>query len=62
MDREERRDASRYFSGNLDDISTVYETLLESHGSAIDVEQIAARMQIGHLLERDIRDVTNGDP
>jgi len=61
MDREERRDASRYFSGNLDDISTVYETLLESHGSAIDVEQIAARLQIGHLLERDIRVVSTGE-
>jgi len=63
--REERRDASRYFSGNLDDISTVYETLLESDGapgrSAIDVEQIAARLQIEHLLERDIRVVSTGE-
>jgi molybdate transport system ATP-binding protein len=63
--REERRDASRYFSGNLNDISTVYETLLESDGatdrSAIDVEQIAARLQIEHLLERDIRAVSSGE-
>ncbi len=59
--REERRDASRYFSGNLDDISTVYETLLESDGSAIDVEQIAARLQIEYLLERDIRVVSTGE-
>ena len=59
--REERRDASRYFSGNLDDISTVYETLLENDGSAIDVEQIAARLQIAHLLERDIRVVSTGE-
>ena len=63
--REERRDASRYFSGNFDDISTVYETLLESDGapgrSAIDVERIAARLQIEHLLERDIRVVSTGE-
>ena len=59
--RHERRDASRYFSGNLDDISTVYETLLESDGSAIDVERIAARLQIEYLLERDIRVVSTGE-
>ena len=63
--REERRDASRYFSGNLEDISTVYEILLEIDGgtgrSAIDVERIAARLQIEHLLERDIRVVSTGE-
>jgi molybdate transport system ATP-binding protein len=62
--REERRDASRYFSGNLDDICTVYETLLESDGapvSVIDVKQIVARLQIEHLLERDIRVVSTGE-
>ncbi len=63
--REEQRDASRYFSGNWDDIHSVYETLLESDnvagGTAIDVEQIAARLQIEHLLERDIRVVSTGE-
>ncbi|MEE4263524.1 MAG: ATP-binding cassette domain-containing protein [Desulfobacteraceae bacterium] len=63
--REERRDASRYFSGNLEEISTVYETLIESDGapgrSAIDVERVAARLQIEHLLERDIRVVSTGE-
>jgi len=59
--REERRDASRFFSGNLDDITTVYETLLEGDGSAIDVERIAAGLQIEHLLERDIRVVSTGE-
>jgi molybdate transport system ATP-binding protein len=63
--REERRDASRYFSGNLEDISTVFETLLDSEGapgrSAIDVERVAARLQIEHLLERDIRVVSTGE-
>ena len=63
--REERRDASRFFSGNLEEISTVYEILLELDGvggrSAIDVERIAARLQIEHLLERDIRVVSTGE-
>ena len=63
--REERRDASRYFSGNLEDIRTVYETLLETDGgqgrSAIDVERVAVRLQIEHLLERDIRVVSTGE-
>ena len=63
--REERRDASRYFSGNLEDIRTVYETLLETDGgqgrSAIDVERVATRLQIEHLLERDIRVVSTGE-
>jgi len=63
--QEERRDASRYFSGNLDETSTVYEILLEGDGtpgpSAFDVEQIAARLKIEHLLERDIRVVSSGE-
>ncbi len=63
--REERRDASRYFSGSLEDVSTVYEILLELDGaagrSAIDVELIAARLQIEHLLERDIRVMSTGE-
>jgi molybdate transport system ATP-binding protein len=63
--REERRDSARYFSGNLDDFNSVYEILLESRDdpgpSAIDVEQIAARLQIEHLLERDIRVVSTGE-
>ena len=63
--REERRDASRYYSGNLADISTVYETLLESDGapgrSAIDVERVAAGLRIEHLLAKDIRVVSTGE-
>ena len=63
--REERRDSARYFSGNLDDFNSVYEILLESSDdsvpSAIDVEQVAARLQIEHLLERDIRVVSTGE-
>ena len=63
--REDRRDASRYFSGRLDAITTVFETLLESHGTpgrgAIDVEQVAALLRIDHLLEKDIRVVSTGE-
>ena len=63
--REERRDASREFSGNLYDVTTVFEVLLESCGtpgrSAIDVERVAAGLQIEHLLERDIRVVSTGE-
>ena len=63
--REERRDASRYFSGRLDAITTVFETLLESNETsghkAIDVEQVAAILRIEHLLEKDIRVVSTGE-
>ena len=63
--REERRDASRDFSGKLDDITTVFETLIESDEapgrSAIDVEHVAARLQIQHLLEKDIRVISTGE-
>ncbi len=63
--REEKRDESRYFSGKLDRITTVYETLLEScpepGGSAIDVEQMAAELKIQGLLEREIRVLSTGE-
>ena len=63
--REERRDASREFSGSLYDVTTVFEVLLERDGtpgrSAIDVERVAAMGQIQHLLEKDIRVVSTGE-
>jgi molybdate transport system ATP-binding protein len=63
--REELRDVSRYFSGNLNGITTVYETLIEScaepGSSGIDVEQVAAKLQIEHLLERGIRVLSTGE-
>ncbi len=63
--REERRDASRYFSGKLSDITTVFEILLDNDGaldrSAIDVERVAALLQIEYLLERDIRVISTGE-
>jgi molybdate transport system ATP-binding protein len=63
--REEMRDASRYFSGALDNITTVYETLLEScpepGSSTFDVEKIAAELKIQDLLEREIRVLSTGE-
>ena len=65
IEREERRDDSRYFSGDLNRITTVYEILLESCAapgcSTIDVEQIAAELKIQSLLEREIRVLSTGE-
>ncbi len=65
MEREERRADSRYFSGDLNRITTVYEILLESctapGNSAIDVEQTAAELKIQNLLEREIRVLSTGE-
>jgi molybdate transport system ATP-binding protein len=65
VEREERRDASRYFSGDSYRITTVYEILLEScaapGSSSIDVERMAADLKIPHLLERDIRVLSTGE-
>jgi len=63
--REDRRDESRYFSGDLNRITTVYEILLEScaapGSSTIDVEQTAAELKIQYLLEREIRVLSTGE-
>ncbi|MEX1329555.1 MAG: ATP-binding cassette domain-containing protein, partial [Desulfobacterales bacterium] len=65
VEREERRDASRYFSGDLNRITTVYEILLESCAApgscSIDVERMAAELKIPHLLEREIRVLSTGE-
>jgi molybdate transport system ATP-binding protein len=65
MDREERRDASRFFAGDLNRTTTVYEILLEScaapGNSTLDVEQIAAELKIQRLLEREIRVLSTGE-
>ena len=65
VEREERRDASRYFSGDLNRITTVYEILLESCAApgscSIDVERMAAELKISHLLEREIRVLSTGE-
>jgi molybdate transport system ATP-binding protein len=63
--REESRDESRYFSGNLNGVTTVYETLLESCSepgrSGADIEAAVAEMQIEHLLGRGIRVLSTGE-
>ena len=65
IEREERRDESRYFSGDLNRITTVYEILLESCAtpgcSTVDVEQIAAELKIQYLLEKEIRVLSTGE-
>ena len=65
IEREERRDESRFFSGDLNRATTVYEILLEScdtsGNSAIIVEQIAADLKIQSLLEREIKVLSTGE-
>ena len=65
IEREERRDESRHFSGDLNEITTVFDLLLEScaanGSSAIDVERIAAELKIPHLLDREIRVLSTGE-
>ena len=57
IEREDRHDESRHFSGDLNGITTVFDLLLEScaatGNSAIDVERIAAELKIPYLLERE---------
>ena len=65
IEREERRAESRYFSGDLNRITTVYEILLESCAapgcSTVDVEQIAAELKIQSLLEREFEVLSTGE-
>ena len=63
--QEEALDESRYFSGNLDNITTVREILF---GDAPNLEKkqklfedVAARLEIGHLLGRGIRHLSTGE-
>ena len=63
--REEKREESRWFSGDLERFTTVYETLLEScpqpGSSARAVEQTAVDLKIQDLLERNIRVLSTGE-
>ena len=65
IEREERRDESRFFSGDLSRITTVFEILLENcsspGNSTIEVEQIAAELKIQYLLEREVRVLSTGE-
>jgi molybdate transport system ATP-binding protein len=63
--REEKRDESRYFSGDLNGMTTVYEMLIECCAEAgcgaADVGRAAAELQIDHLFERGIRVLSTGE-
>jgi len=63
--REERRDDFRFFSGNLNRITTVHDILVEVGGSTgvdpADIERVAARLEINHLLGRGIRALSTGE-
>jgi molybdate transport system ATP-binding protein len=63
--REELRNFSRSFSRDLNGVTTVYETLVECcarpGSGAYAAEQVAARLQIEHLLERGIQVLSTGE-
>jgi molybdate transport system ATP-binding protein len=63
--REEQRDEFRFFSGNLNRITTVHDILVEIGGptavKSTDVEGVVARFKINHLLGRGIRALSTGE-
>jgi len=63
--REEQRDDFRFFSGNLNRITTVREILDEvdgpGGGKPADLEGVVARLKINHLLARGIRVLSTGE-
>lgn len=63
--REEARDDSRMFSGNLDSLETVRETLLSGradHPPESDVfNRVLDRLEMRHLLTRNIRFLSTGE-
>jgi len=63
--REEQRDEFRFFSGNLNRITTVFDILAEIGGPAggmpPDVDGVVARLKINHLLGRGIRALSTGE-
>lgn len=63
--REEQRDEFRFFSGQLNRITTVHDILVEIGGPAgvkpADVEGVVARLKINHLLGRGIRALSTGE-
>ncbi len=63
--REEQRDEFRFFSGNLNRLTTVHDILTEIEGPAgvkpADVEGVVARLKINHLLARGIRALSTGE-
>ncbi|MEJ2170770.1 MAG: ATP-binding cassette domain-containing protein [Desulfobacterales bacterium] len=63
--REDQRDEFRFFSGDLDRVTTVREILLEPgghpDGAAADIADAVARLKIQPLLDRSIRVLSTGE-
>jgi molybdate transport system ATP-binding protein len=63
--REDQRDEFRFFSGDLNRITTVREILVESNGHpagmAADIADAVAGLKIKHLLNRGIRALSTGE-
>lgn len=63
--REDQRDEFRFFSGDLNRVTTVREILFESNGHpagiAPDIANAVAGLKIKHLLNRGIRALSTGE-
>ena len=63
--REEDRDASRYFSHRLDDVTTARRTILQaqrnSNNQRSEFDHIVQQLDIEHLLERGIPFLSTGE-
>jgi len=63
--REERRDEARMFSGNLDSLETVRDTLLSglvNHSVEANVlDGVLERLEMRHLVTRNIRFLSTGE-
>jgi molybdate transport system ATP-binding protein len=57
--REDERDEARFFSRNIEDLTTVRQ-LIDPEGGA-DIGPAAEEMDIGHLLDRGIRFLSTGE-
>ena len=63
--KDEGRDASRFFSGDLDSATTAQETILDDNARRGEIlkkfDQIVNRLEIGNLLQRGIRTISTGE-
>jgi molybdate transport system ATP-binding protein len=63
--REEERDESRFFSGNLESMTTARETIFsgapERGGRQADFENLVSLFEIQSLLDRPIRSLSTGE-
>ncbi len=65
IDREERLNESRFFSGKMNRITTVEELLQESVNPSVagtdNIEPVVARLELNRLLMRSIRALSTGE-